>query len=244
MKIKLYLTLVIVSSLSNNFSPEHIEKLKNLKERKKDITFGDLIHENPGCLENSTCSKQNGKNILKWKKLNTIKEIEAFRKDIGLPIQVLMMNKDTISLDPIVFDSRCKSHKANNKKESIVKAILFLRNNPRSEKVIFTKVQDKASKVIYQIPYGEQPLYIKHGKLHLISDFEHMSYGLSISKDNKWQAVKLSSPLMRKAIQQKESANCKKTFKPSKYFQGSYCNKIWNEDTKKTVIIEQSWSCP
>ena len=28
------------------------------------------------------------------------------------------------------------------------------------------------------------------------------------------------------------------------YFLGSFCNQIWNEDTKGAEIIEQDWACP
>jgi hypothetical protein len=240
MKIKLYLTFIILFALGNNFSDGHIQKLK----KKKEITFGDLLHENPGCLENSLCSKENGKKILLWKKVNTVKEIESFRKNIGLPIQALMRAKDTKTIDPIIYNSRCKKHNPKDPSKKILKTVLFLRNNPSSDKIIFTAVLNKETNKTYYIPYGEQPLFFKGGSLHFINDFEHMSYGLRIDKNNKWKAIEISSVEIRKALMAKEEVKCKKTMKPSSIFEGSYCSKIWNADTKKTVVIEQSWSCP
>jgi hypothetical protein len=240
MKIRLYLTFLSSLVLSNNFTDEHIQKLK----QKREITFGDLLHVNPGCLENSLCSKENGKRILAWRKNKTIKDIEAFRKKIGLPIQTLMLAKDTKTIDPIIYNSRCNQHNPKNQTQKIFKTILFLRNNPGSKKLVFTTVLNKDNGVSYDIPYGEQPLYMKDNRLHFVNDFEDLIYGLSIDKNNKWRALEISPTEISKALSVKEEVKCQKSLKQTQFFQGSYCSKIWNVDTKKTIIVEQSWSCP
>ena len=227
---------------ANNFTQGHIENLK----KKKEISFGDLLHENPGCLENSLCSKTNGLKVLAWKKLEDKpkSEIEKFRVKTGIPVQILIYGRDTKTLDPIIYTSRCNSHNPKDTNEKIFKSIMFLRNNPLSQKIVFPTLINHENEMKYQIPYGEQPLFIKNKKVFLVGDFEDINYTISISTSGKWRIENTPQSLITMAIDKKENTECEKKIIKDSFFTGSYCTKIWDEDQKRLVTLEQSWSCP
>lgn len=246
------LALVIYFLASANHSialtKNHLERLRI----KKDITYVDLIHENPGCPENSECSKPNGIKLLEWvKTLKTYSnnpkilslQLERYRKKNGLPIMFLA--EDTkelkLSIDPIIWDSRCRHHNQKDKVK-IIKAMKFFRNNPKTEKIKFTQV--KVGKKIFEIPYGDQPLMIWKKGLILIKDYEDYLYHLSIKESGNWKILYVPSRLIKKGRVSKNNIKCKEKAKPNKYFLGSYCSKIWNEDKKDYEIVEIQWSCP
>ncbi len=241
MKFLLLLTFWITTLSAQNFSDKHVNKLKT----KKDVSYMDLIHENPGCLENSFCSAENGKKILTWNSSKAdIKSLKAFKRKYGLPVQFLVKEGESKTLDPILYNSRCEFHNPKASKEKIDKGILFLRNDPKSAAIILPKVKNHDTGMTYSLPYGDQPLFIKNSKVYLTSDFENKDFSMSITESGKWNIELLDPQDISKAIRLKESVDCKKSFKPDAFFAGSYCTKIWNITQNKTNLIEQQWSCP
>lgn len=242
------LTLYLFSHQALGFSKAHLEKIKN----KKDITYADLAHENLGCPENSECSKANGKKLLKWSSIIKkyadkprllSKKLEKFRKQNGIPVEFLLHdNLNTKqTLDPIVWDSRCRHH---NPKEGtkIVKGMKFFRNNPKTDKLKFIQVKTPDS--VYEIPYGDQPLFIRNKELIIVKEYEEAFYHMSISPKGKWKILNVRSSQTAKGRINRENADCKTKTKGNEYFLGSYCAKIWDEDKKDSVLIEQDWTCP
>ena len=220
--------------------------LITINTKAQGIKFEDLKHPNKGCLENSICSKHNGLMINKWRKLKDKKtqKIEQFRQIEGLPIQFLTKKENFLSLDPVAFKSRCKQHNSKNTNQQIFKAITFLRNNPKSNKLIFTKVLRRKKNISYEIPYGEQPLLLKDNKVFFVRDFEDIYFNMSVSQDGMWKVENLDSKIIKSAILYKEPSKCKRMLNNNEYFSSSYCLNIWNTNTKKTEQIEVSWSCP
>ena len=230
------------TATSQNFSNEHLEKLK----RKQDISFSDLLHENKNCLENSICSKQNGKKLGLWKRLNqtsSYKKVEKFRKKNGLPIQFLVKSTHAKQLDPILFSSRCKNHNLKNQ-DKIYKAIMFLRNNPKNKNIALSSVYNHVTKKSYEVPYGDQPILLWKNKIYFVKDFEGLFFNMSIDDKGRWRVANIPQDLINKALRERQKSTCEKVLKSNSYYQGSYCNKIWNADSKSLNTIEQSWSCP
>jgi len=244
----LFTLLILVTHSSYAFSDKHLERLKG----KKDISYEDLSHENIGCPENSECSASNGKKLANWmsilkaysKNSNVLAtKLEMFRKENGLPINFLAHDTPQIkqSLDPVIFDSRCRHHNIKDQTK-IINGLKFFRNNPKSDLVIFTKV--KMGKDIYEIPYGDQPLMVWKKGLILIKDYEDFLYHLSVSKDGKWKVVSVPYNALKKGRVSRNNVECSEKAKPDQYFLGSYCSKIWNDDTQDYEVIEQQWACP
>lgn len=248
LKTTLISFILLYSTCSIAYSKKHLERLKN----KKDITYKDLAHENPGCPENSECSASNGKKVERLEKIlkkysNDTKflafKLEKERQRSGIPVNFLAIETKELkqSADPIIWDSKCKHHRLEGKPK-IIKATKFLRNNPKSEKFVFTKVKTKGT--TFEIPYGDNPLMIWKNSLIVMSGFEDFLYQLSIGKDGKWKVIYVPSYLIKKARVSKNDVQCEKRAKGNEYFLGSFCTKIWNEDNKDYQIIEQDWACP
>tara|TARA_Y100000385_G_C13041104_1_gene615307 strand:- start:460 stop:1209 length:750 start_codon:yes stop_codon:yes gene_type:complete len=249
--MKMFISFMFILMSSNHsiaFSKKHQERLKD----KKDITYEDLAHENPGCPENSECSAPNGLKIAKW--LKTLKaysqdpnvlsiKLERYRKKNGLPINFLAFDSKELkqSLDPVIWDSRCRHHNIKDKTK-IIKAMQFFRNNPKSKQVVLTKV--KTAGKVYEIPYGDQPLMIWKKGIILIKDYEEFLYHLSVNESGKWKVVYVPSRIIKKGRISKSNIECSEKSKGDENFLGSYCSRIWNEDKKDYVEIEQQWACP
>lgn len=248
------LVLFSIFFLSSNesfaFSKKHLERLKS----KKDITYGDLAHEHIGCPESSECSAQNGLKIKQWLKILSAYNkdpkvlataIERYRVKQGIPVTFLAYDTKQLkqSVDPVIWDSRCRHHSVKGKTK-IIKGMKFFRNNPKSKDIIFTNV--KMGKKNFKIPYGDQPLLIWKGGLIIIKDYDDYLYHLSISTNGKWKVKYVPAKIIKKGRISKSSVQCKERpkTKPNEYFLGSYCSKIWNEDKKDYEIIEQQWACP
>src|SRR5690606_8281239 len=133
----------------------------------KEVSWSDLAHPNRGCPENSTCSKPMGEKILKFKnflqankdKKNFSNLLEDFRKKNGLPIQFLMQGEN-ISLDPVIWDSRCELHRSKDKAHAVLKAMLFFHNNPKSELIVLDSAWVGEKR--YEVPYEAGPILIEH----------------------------------------------------------------------------------
>jgi hypothetical protein len=241
MKIILFFAFLITTLSAQNFSDKHLHKL----EKQKDWSYQDLTHENPGCLENSICSKENGIKVSKWNdSSNKVSALKSFKKKWGLPIQVLVAKSESETLDPILYNSRCNLHNPKDTNKKIYKGILFLRNDPKSSAIILPKVKNHTTGKEYNVPYGDQPLFIKDNKLYLTSDFESKDFSISITSSGKWVLQKIDPSMLEKSVRLKESLDCKKSFPSDSYFTGSYCTQIWNFSEKKLNMIEQQWSCP
>lgn len=241
MKIILLFTFWITTLSAQNFSDKHLSLLK----KQKDWSYQDLIHENPGCLENSICSLENGKKITKWNAASDkLEGLKGFKKKFGLPIQVLVSQADIKTLDPVLYTSRCNLHNPKDTNKKIYKGILFLRNDPKSSAIILPKVKNHTTGKEFNVPYGDQPLFIKDNKLFLSSDFESKDFSISITTSGKWTLQKIEPNMLEKSVRLKESIDCKKSFAPDKYFTSSYCTNIWNFSQNKLNLIEQQWSCP
>ena len=65
----------------------------------------------------------------------------------GIPINFLTKEEAKISLDPVIWDSRCRIHKPKNPNDNVLKAMKFLKKLPSSDLYKFSPiiVYDKTS---------------------------------------------------------------------------------------------------
>jgi hypothetical protein len=161
------------------------------------------FHENAGCPINSSCTKEQGQQKLKWIDLfeklrgqnNTSKEkiilkIEQYRQSEGIPIEVL--GKENF----IHWDSSCPLPKG------IFPGEIFLKNS--FEKDIDQLIKNKfflspvisinqagVSAVFYG-PLNQYPVSFTSKnpqQVHYILDEEGTYFGLSIDESGKWKVV-------------------------------------------------------
>ncbi len=240
--MKAFINILIFCAplISHSFTEKHVEKLKTLKE----ITPEDLIHENRGCPENSKCSKQNGIKRAKWlkalnqfKQTNRVTPLNKFILKNGHPTTFLIKEDSSSSLDPIIYSSRCISHK----KENIVEASLFLKSKPKSPNLFFNTINTKYGELA--LPYRSRPLGFKNGKPIVIMEYNDILYTILISSNLKIEVIQLKEEEINLLIEKKSSFKCKKVHTPNLYFEGTDCYSVWDLNMNKSIEVSQTVSC-
>tara|TARA_Y100000780_G_C13695797_1_gene421848 strand:- start:12714 stop:13373 length:660 start_codon:yes stop_codon:yes gene_type:complete len=216
-------------------------------KNKSQITYEDLAHENPGCPENSICSKEMGEKMKKWSSFmestdhSNAKSIETFRAKHGLPVSFLVEKQGILGIDPILYNSRCRHHNPKDKNKVVYVGTQFFRNNPKSEYVNFDKAW--VDKEEYELPFEDVPLMIKDKKLVITRVYENKFFHLGIAKTGEWKVMNLSKKEINKAMQTLESTNCKEQQAPGRFHLKTFCKSIWDADLKKSRVVRLSWAC-
>ncbi len=235
----LFLTFSIPQAMANNFLDE----------------FDKLQHENTGCPINTSCSKKMGTALSKWEAFikkthskNQFNKLQVFFKNNGIPLYFLSTKEAKISLDPIIWDSRCRFHIPKNPNNRIVKAMKFLKKLPKNSLYNFTPliVYNGKDEMNYRIPYEDYPFAIKDERLFFIKDYDDFYYYYSVDKEGNLQIENLNQKLVNMAMDKKQdNIKCPTSMKfDDKYFSQSFCQKIQDLKTKELKIIQYAWSCP
>ncbi len=219
------------------------------------IAFDQMQHENKGCPINSDCSENMGQKILKWEKLlkkvtakNKIQQLQKQLSKKGIPLEFLTTKKAKIALDPVMWNSRCSLHNPKNPNNNIFKAMQFFKNIPSTEHVIMTPVTlyDGLTELKYTIPYQDQILMIKNKKMILIRDYDDFYYYIGVDLKGNISIEDPAQAVINMALDKKitETKCPKKMQFDSTYFTKTYCQKIYNADSKSLDLIQYAWSCP
>lgn len=240
MKRFLIISLVSLSGLAQTLTESHVKKLETLKE----VRAIDLVHENIGCPENSQCSEQSGLKMQAWlqalrryNKDQDVKYLNQFIKKNGHPTTFLINEKKSESLDPIIFSSRCQSHKKHN----IIEATLFLKSKPENKEIVFNTLKVKNKE--YTIPYDTRILGFKDDKPVIIFDEDDVFYTATISKSLKFKVINLKENELNKFLVNKESSICKQKVVKDKYYSANECYKVYDLTKNKLINVSQKWSC-
>lgn len=226
---------------SQNISEKLVKRLKD----KKEITYEDLAHENPGCFENSACTEEMGlltaKLVKILKKRNNIKSLRSFFNKHGLPLNHFTRTTDEKS---IFFSSRCRQHNPKEG-EKTFEAFRYMKKIEFTQNQIFEKAQILNSEQRYYIPLRDTPYYIKNDKLIILKEIEDFSFYLAISQLGNITPIQPRKSELETAFKHTENVReCPEDKDLNNYFLGSYCRKIYNFDTKKVDIIRIDWACP
>lgn len=160
--IKVPITLFLLFfNIVNAFSDDFL-KTKEEKLRHDQGTFDPKLweHDNPGCPENSLCTKEVGEHMLLWKK--TLSEIgkekkksneilQKFLTQNGLPLKFWTNYQALDQFFPIAWNSPCPNHNfpiIKNEKESIYEGVSFVQSFEKN------MAQLRILKNSYQIPFN------------------------------------------------------------------------------------------
>ncbi|MFT6630184.1 MAG: hypothetical protein ACJAS4_000118 [Bacteriovoracaceae bacterium] len=244
--MKVILILILIFSIQSLLAADVADPSTGL---------GSIGHEIPGCPINSSCSVNSGKAIVNWEKFlktinekNKVKKLKTYLKKHGLPLDFLTKKETKISLDPIMWNSRCEIHNPKNRHQNIFKGRKFLKTISKSEHMIFTPitVYNGKTELKYLIPYQDQPVLIKNGKIVTIKDYDDFYYQLAISNEGEISIENIPPSTIRFAHDKKltEFKCPTEMLIDNTYFKKSYCQKIYDLDKKKLVTIQYGWSCP
>jgi hypothetical protein len=222
---------------------------KSFAQIEKNYTAEELIHENPGCPENSACTQSMG---LKYKQFRNYllkyheqpyisKELEEYRKNYGLPINFLTSEKGHKLHDAALWNSPCKTH------NGVVKTYLgtqFYTDTPFKEDIWLDQavVYFKDKTVKFWLPHKDQASYIVNQKLVLIKEFEGTFYYLEVNPEGNWNVVpKTTETIM--TLSETECPQDKDYKLNTNLYQSSFCKKVWDITTKTYVTVRYPWSC-
>jgi hypothetical protein len=233
----------------------------------------DYEHMNPGCPENSECDPVMGQQMKKWMDLvkkvsfeestpqSKSQQIEAFRAQFGIPVEVYTTQKSQQGFKPILFNSTCRDH-SSKADQKILKGIAFTKGITQKAGQVWrssAQIEVPVSELYlpqpvtvffpegartYQLPLGDQPLFVKDKSLHVLKDEEDLFFMLKVSPLGEWsvEATDLSE-LSQWTDRRTEVACPKSDVKVPPAFGSHFCKSIWDEDAKKPVVVLMHLGC-
>lgn len=262
-----YLTFFLTFSLFAQSKPQ-IEVLKNPQ------SLEDFEHQFKGCPENSECDQVMGLQLGRWKDLvaklkdeemsasKKVQFLELFRQKYGIPVEFYTFQKSQLTFKPLLYNSSCRQHNPKEKDKKILRGSAFLKSISATEGVIWrdqTQIQVPVGElfipqpvqvyfpeaVTYQLPLGDQPLFIKNKELHILREEEGLFYVLKISSTGDWKIADVDLSRLSYWEDKRENTTCpvEKEKTKSIYFESSFCKKIWDEDTKSLLTIKLNEGC-
>jgi len=242
MHILLLSSILSTLLLAQNITDKQVQRLKG----KNEISYDDLAHENFGCPENSKCSEDLGKkmqafNYLFQDKKNLNKNLNKFRKKVGIP---LTFYTSVQADDMITYISRCRQHNPKEGKRT-VEATMFLKRFESHENMYYKKLELLELKKSYLISINDTPLYIEDGKLVVLKESEDSFYYLNLRSDGYFSIIEPSTMKIKKANNYLDLVKkCPRLEQESTTFASQICRNIYNFDSKKTVVARIDWDCP
>lgn len=237
-------------------------------------TAEDYEHQYKGCLENSECDQVMGLQLSRWRELvDKVKDpaienakkfrfLELFRQKYGIPVEFYTNQKSQQGFRPMLFDSHCKNHNMKDQPK-IVKGTAFLKGLSETTAVVWrdqTQIEvpvgellrpqplyvytDKGLK-LYPLPLGDQPLFIKGGKLHILRETDDFFYMLTVSDKGDWEIINFDMAQLSTWEDRRSEVTCpqEKPAVDDKLFSVTFCKSIWNDDLKKNVTVRLYQGC-
>jgi hypothetical protein len=241
-------------------------------KKKKGISLGykDFEHVNPGCPENTICSKLMGEKLTSFKKLisklrdskikDKIKSLNKFLKTKGLPIKFLSLKKSFEHFAPIMWNSSCSNHGATKTDKVVVFASQAFSTGTKGSKVNFKlgnkihsiehgelatldRVDILGSNKSYYLPHLDRPLFFNGDELVVIKNSDDFYYGLAVSSNGSWRVIDHIQGV-KKFYRDRQEIKCPKDLKyTKKFFQGRFCQKVYDLKSKKYKVVSLPWSC-
>lgn len=234
----------------------------------------DYEHLNPGCPENSGCDPVMGQQMKKWNDLikkvsfeesspqSKAQQIEAFRAQFGIPVEFYTTQKAQQGFKPILFSSSCRDHSLKTD-QKILKGIAFTMGISAKSAAVWrssAQIEVPLSELYlpqpvtvyfpegartYQLPLGDQPLFVKDKSLYVLRDEEDFFYMLKVTSSGEWSVEATDLSELTQWTDRRLEVKCPKSdLKVPAAFGSHFCKSIWDEDAKKTVIALMHLGCP
>lgn len=188
--------------------------------------------------------------------------LELYRQKYGLPVEFYTGQKSQLGYRPLLFNSPCKEHNLKDK-EKILRGISFIKSISKDKAMVWrdqTQVEVPVGELLrpqtislyngqsvtdFLIPIGDQPLFVKDKNIYLLKEEDSYFYILKISPEGEWRVEHLDFTTLNQYEEKRSEVSCPKEIKkgPTKDFGIEYCKTIWDEDTKKTVIVRLHQGC-
>lgn len=264
MRLTYLLIFLSVSALAQN--KPRIQVIPNPQ------SLEDFDHEFKGCPENSECDQVMGHMLGQWKTLiSKLKEssdtnknaqaLELFRSKYGLPTEFYTNQKSQAGFKPALYNSPCKEHNPKTG-DKVLKGISFIKSLNAEKAMIWrdqsqielpikgnltpqpVKVYFDSGAVTYQLPLGDQPLFIKGKELYILKEEDGFYYMMKISEKGEWKIVNLDMTQLSYWEDKRSEMTCPKDpQKASPVFGVEFCKSVWDSDAKKTIPVKMHQGC-
>jgi hypothetical protein len=259
-----FLLFIMFSAFAQN-SPR-IQVLPNPE------SLEDFTHEFKGCPENSDCDQVMGHMFTKWRDLvqkyknssdtnKAASELEAFRRQYGIPVEFYTFEKAKKAFMPATHTSECKEHNPKQG-EKIIRGTSFIRSIDaqkaqiwRDQSLIELPLKDnlvpqsitvfyESGPQTYNIPLNDQPLFIKNKELFILKEDDGLYFMLRISPQGDWKIIEFDMTNLGQFEDKKENVACPVSkHKAHVAFTNIFCKKIYDMDSKKLVITQMAQGC-
>lgn len=237
-------------------------------------TIEDFEHQYKGCLANSECDQVMGLQLGRWKELLTkindpkmanakkFQFLELFRSKYGIPVEFYTTQKSQQGFRPLLYNSSCKDHNPKEG-EKVLRGMAFVKALTKDKAIIWrdqTQIEVPVGELLtpqplivyngketlsYNVPLGDQPLFIKDKSLLILKEDDGFFYALKISQKGEWKIENLDFTQLSHWEDQRAEVTCPKdeaNIAP-KTFGVEFCKTVWNDDLKKTVIVKIRQGC-
>lgn len=191
-------------------------------------------------------------------------ELEAFREKAGIPVEFYTGLKSQQGFRPFFFHSPCKDHNPKKQEDRTLRGTAFVKSMTQEKAIIWrdqTQMEVPIGELIipqtvtvftptgaenFYLPIDDQPLFMKDKSLHVLKEDEGFFYVLKIDSLGDWKIVDVDLTRLSEWEQKRENVACPASGKEKltpKQFGVVFCQSIWNEDTKKPIIIRMHAGC-
>jgi hypothetical protein len=97
----------------------------------------------------------------------------------------------------------------------------------------------------YYLPLGDEPLFIRNKSLYVLREHDDYFYVLNVGLNGTWSIVDVDLTRLSEWQDKKDNVACPAhRNKPApQVFGANFCKTIWDEDSKKTVVVEMHQGC-
>lgn len=191
--------------------------------------------------------------------------LEDFREKYGLPVEFYTYKKSQKGFKPLYFNSPCKGHNPKaNEDQRVLIGMAFLKSLSNAKGFVWrdqTQHEVPVGELLipqpvtvyyddgprkYQLPLGDQPLFIKNKELYVLREEEDLFYFLKVSPDGKWKIENVDFKRLGEWENKKENATCPvdKSMSAPAIFNVEFCKSIWDEGLKRPVVVKMHQGCP
>lgn len=188
--------------------------------------------------------------------------LEIFREKYGIPTDFYTNQMSKKSFGPILYNSACRAHNPKDQNKKILRGTAFVKNIFEKKAQIWkdqTLVEIEHNNLftpkpvtvfypegpkVYHLSLDDQPLLIKNKEIYILKEEDDLFYGLKISVSGEWKIVDLDFSSLSDWQSKQEIVECSKDKQSSQgIFENSFCKKIWDETTKKALVVKISQGC-
>jgi hypothetical protein len=192
-----------------------------------------------------------------------VQVMEVFRSKYGIPVEFYTYQKSQQGFKPMLFNSPCKEHNTKGS-PTVFKGTSFLKSMTKDKAIIWRDqaqieiplgeilipqpvfvYKNESGPELYHLPLGDQPLFIKNKDLYLLKEEDGFFYALRVSPNGDWKIENLDLSQLSRWEDKRSEVKCPKDEKnlAPNIFNVGFCKTIWDEDSKKTVIVKLHQGC-